>query len=48
MKDYARYLTWLAIGRCQICGQDTGGNDRDMCISCEEEINAQAEAEQVA
>lgn len=48
LTDFTRYMVWLAIGRRQICGGDTGGNCRDMCVSCEEEINREAETQEVA
>lgn len=41
MSEYARYLTWVLQGKCQICGEFSHG--RQMCPVCEAEINRQAE-----
>lgn len=43
MTDWARYLYWLRVGRCQICGEQINGDKRLMCRNCEEEINKEAE-----
>ena len=41
MTNWARYLHWLKLGKCQICGEESGG--RVMCPACEDEVNREAE-----